>query len=82
MSTHNLSFYGELIKIILQLSSNTLFIFSTWNGNHFFVLFFYICFPDLGCHGCGVLSGHLYSFIRKNHPQAFSLNLGYVSEPK
>ena len=28
MSTHNISFYGELTKIILQLSSNALLIFS------------------------------------------------------
>ena len=29
MSTHNICFCGELAKIILQLSSNTHFIFST-----------------------------------------------------
>ena len=29
MSTHNMCFYGELTKIILQLSQNTLFICST-----------------------------------------------------
>ena len=29
MSTHNICFYGELTKIILQLSSNTLLICST-----------------------------------------------------
>ena len=29
MSTHNIRFYGELTKIILQLSSNTHFICST-----------------------------------------------------
>ena len=29
MSTHNVSFYGELTKIILQLSSNTLLVCST-----------------------------------------------------
>ena len=29
MSTHNISFYGKLTKIILQLSSNTLLICST-----------------------------------------------------
>ena len=29
MSTHNICFYGELSKIILQLSSNTLLICST-----------------------------------------------------
>ena len=28
MSTHNISFYGELMEIILQLSPNTLFICS------------------------------------------------------
>ena len=28
LSTHNICFYGELMKIILQLSSNTLLIWS------------------------------------------------------
>ena len=32
MGTHNILFYGELTKIILDLSSNTLFIYSTVNG--------------------------------------------------
>ena len=32
MSTHNIYFYGKLMKIILQLSSNTHFICSTGSG--------------------------------------------------
>ena len=32
MSTQNISLYGELMKIILQLSSNTLLICSTANS--------------------------------------------------
>ena len=32
MSTHNISFYGELVKIILQLSPNTHLICSTVNS--------------------------------------------------
>ena len=34
MSTHNIQFYGELTKIILQLSSNTLLICSSAVSDH------------------------------------------------
>ena len=37
MSTHNICFYGELTKIILQLSSNTLLICSSASPNMFVV---------------------------------------------
>ena len=38
MSTHNVCFYGELTKIILQLSSNTHFICSAGSGNKKFTI--------------------------------------------
>ena len=36
MSSHNMCFYGELMKIILQLSSNTLLICSSVKYNEAF----------------------------------------------
>ena len=50
MSTHNICFYGEICKIIPELSSNTLLICSTVISLHIRVLisvFVILCFDSL-----------------------------------
>ena len=54
MSTHNIRFYGELTKIILQLSSNSLLIYSTGNYKK----------PQTKSHISGPLSGSTVAFDR------------------
>ena len=64
MSTHNICFYGELTKIILQLSSNTLFICSNVTILNAMLLLHIIYGQAYNLLGqfCVIFSLHLYSF--------------------
>ena len=77
MSTHNIVFYGELTKIIFQLSSNTHLNYLYFCGTYLFMAIsrWFLC-DRLPVKACSV---HTFHFFHTLHPRTGCAKSGFQS---